>query len=223
MKRTMTMAVLGLAGTVLALSPAWAEDDGPKVEKHRVVIVDRNGERQVFEDEGGPGVRRGFLGVGLTDLTPELRAHFGVPENAGVMISRVEAGGPADKAGVKVGDVLTGIDGKPVQSSWDIGSRVRKLEEGEKVSIEVRRGGRAQNLAVTIALRERPEIDVAPMFLRDGKMMRIRVPKEGERMPDLEKRVRIVRPGAEHEAELERQIAKLEKRIQELEQKLQKN
>jgi membrane-associated protease RseP (regulator of RpoE activity) len=221
MKRALSLAVFGVAGMALALSPARAEDDGPKIEKHKVVIVDHNGERQVFEGDG-PGVRRGYLGVGTTDLTPELRSFFGVPENAGVMISHVESGSPADKAGIKVGDILTVIDGKPVDNSWDVGARIRKYDEGERVALEVRRGGKAQNLTVAIALRERPEIDIAPMFLRDGNRMKIRVPGDGERMPEMDKQIRIVRPGP-HQADLEKQIEKLEKRIQELEQKLQKN
>src|SRR5437763_1746210 len=84
---------LGLAAWVGAASAVRADEgegDGKKVEKTRVVIV-KDGKPQVYES-GGPLVSRGYLGVGLVDLTPELRAHFGVPEESGVMVGKVEAG-----------------------------------------------------------------------------------------------------------------------------------
>src|SRR5215475_13923485 len=114
----------GLAlGLGILAGAAHAEGDGDEpgkqVVKKKVMIVDKDGKQKVYEGDG-PMVRRGYLGTALMDLTPELRTHFGVPEEAGVMVSRVESGSPAEKAGLKVGDILTRVDGAAVKSSWDV-------------------------------------------------------------------------------------------------------
>lgn len=224
--------VLGFAALAsIAAAPVRADGGKEIQEKRKVVIVNSDGERQEFETDG-PGVRRGYLGVGLVDLTPELRSFFGAPENAGVLVSKVESGSPAERAGVKVGDLLTVIDGKPVTSSWDVSSRIRKFGEGEKVALEVRRGNRPQNLSASITLKERPEIDMAPMlFNGDGHRMMIHLPKDGyedqpgltiDASPGAHREVRILRHDKSEE-DLQKKIDRLEKRIQELEQKLPKN
>ncbi|HEY0513278.1 MAG TPA: PDZ domain-containing protein, partial [Thermoanaerobaculia bacterium] len=110
-------AVMGTAGAVRA--DGDGNEPGKQVIKKKIVVVDQDGKQKVWEGNG-PLVRRGYLGIGLTELTPELRTHFGVPEEAGVMVSKVEPGSPAEKAGIKVGDILTRVDGNAIKSSWDI-------------------------------------------------------------------------------------------------------
>ena len=164
-------SVYALAGLLLAGSAAWAQKQPtPKpVVREKIVVVDKDGKEHVWDSEGRP-VRRGFLGVGLTDLSPELRTHFGAPEDAGVMVSSVEDGSPADKAGVKVGDIIASIDGKDIKSSWDIRAQIRELKDGEQVPFTIYRDGKAQNLSAAIAMRERPEVDMAPLLFRgDGE------------------------------------------------------
>jgi membrane-associated protease RseP (regulator of RpoE activity) len=230
-------SALALAGLLLAGS-AWAESAGkpaptpqPRpVMRQKIVVVDKDGKQHVYDSEGAPA-RRGYLGVGLVELTPELRTHFGVPDDAGVMVSSVEDGSPADKAGIQVGDILTSLDGKDVESSWDIRSRVRELKEGEQVPLQVWRDGKAQTVSATIAMRERPEFDMGPMIMRgDGEhepmviqMDRDRLlPREGMRMPmpgtpSMPSGMRSAR-----EAELEKRLKELEKRLAELEKSLEK-
>src|SRR5215218_9304074 len=96
--RTAWSLALGLAVLTGATGIARAgEGEEKKVEKRRIVVVDKDGKRQVFEGDG-PMMRRGYLGVSLTELTPELRTYFGAPDDAGAMVGKVEAGSPADKA-----------------------------------------------------------------------------------------------------------------------------
>ena len=160
----LTLGLAALTGAAHA-----GEDKEPKkVERHRVVVVDKDGKRQVFEGDG-PMMRRGYLGVGLTELSPELRTHFGVPDDAGAMVSNVEPGSPADKAGIRVGDILTSIDGQEVKSSWGIMAKVRGLDDGQQIPVEVWRNGKAQNLTVAIVVKERPELDMAPFFFKGGE------------------------------------------------------
>ena len=144
------------------------------------------------------------------------------------MVSSVEDGSPADKAGIKVGDILTSIDGKDIESSWDIRSQVRELKEGEQVPLQVWRDGKAQNVSATIALRERPELDMGPMIMRGVagdpehpmviEMDRDRLlPREGMRTP-----MPMMGPRSGREAELEKRLKELEKRLAELEKSLEK-
>jgi membrane-associated protease RseP (regulator of RpoE activity) len=206
------------------------EQPNKRVVKREIVVVDKDGKRQVIEG-AGPMMRRGYLGVALTDLSPELRAHFGVPEDSGVMVSKVEPGSPAEKAGVRVGDILTRIDGVSLQSSWTMMGKVRQLEDGQQVPIEVWRNGKAQNLTATVIEKERPELDMGPMFTKDGDRLMLRMnPEEwkglGEKMkvegfgPDAPHIRRMV--ASPREIELERQLKALEKRIAELEKQLKK-
>jgi PDZ domain-containing protein len=223
----------GLALGLAALTgAAQAQDKEPKkVERHRVVVVDKDGKRQVFEGDG-PMMRRGYLGVSLTELTPELRTHFGAPDDAGAMVSKVEPGSPADKAGIRVGDILASVDGKEVRSSWDILAKVRGLDDGQQIPVEIWRNGKAQNLTVTIVEKERPELDMAPFFFRggeDGKPMVFHWNEED--LKGLPRAFKIEGPEGERirrlissprEAELEKKLKELEKRIDELQKQLEK-
>lgn len=223
---------LALAGLLFASSTAWAAPElqqaptprpGKQV-RQRVVVVDKDGKEHVY-DSAGTRVRRGFLGVGLTEMTPELRAHFGVPEDAGVMVSSVEEGSPADKAGIKVGDIIASLDGKDVKSSWDVRSQIRGLKDGEQVPITIYRDGKAQNLSAAIALRERPQLDMAPFFFHgegDEPMLFRMDPEKLQELRKLEggKAWPLLR--SPREAELEKRLKELEKRLAELEKMLEK-
>src|SRR3954447_6632248 len=227
----------GLAlGLGILAGAAHAEGDGDEpgkqVVKKRVVVVDKDGKQTVYDGDG-PMVRRGYLGVALTDLTPELRSHFGVPEESGVMVAKVEPGSPAEKAGIKVGDVLTSIDGKAVKSSWDVRGKIRGYDDGQQVPVEVWRNGKAQNLSVGIVERERPELDMAPFFQKgEGGPLLLNLDHEKllKDLPNLKEWtdengqhvIRLKGLASPREAELEKKLKELEKRIDELQKRLEK-
>jgi membrane-associated protease RseP (regulator of RpoE activity) len=232
-RKVFCAAAWGLALGLMALAgAAHAEGDGDEpgkpVIKKRIVVVDKDGKQKVWEGDG-PMVRRGYLGVALTDLTPELRAHFGVPEEAGALVARVEPGSPAEKAGIKVGDILTRIDGVAVKSSWDVTGKIRKLDDGQQIPIEIWRNGKAQNVTATIVEKERPELDMGPLLFKEGggdHMMLRMSPDDFKGMAErfkmddgLPKDLRIVSP---REIELEKKLKALEKRIDELEKQLKR-
>jgi len=96
----------------------------------------------------------GFLGVQLTDLTPELRTHFGVATDEGVMVAKVVDDSAAFRAGLAAGDIITRIDGKTVRSSGDLTHAIRSREEGETVSLEIWRDGSLEAISATLDKNE---------------------------------------------------------------------
>ena len=97
------------------------------------------------------------LGVQLVETTPELRKHLGGSEEAGVLVSKVLSGLPAQKAGLQVGDLIVAVDEEPVATSGELVLALRD-KVGQTFSIEVVRDGRTRNIEVTIPEPE-PEPD----------------------------------------------------------------
>ncbi|HEV8241246.1 MAG TPA: PDZ domain-containing protein [Thermoanaerobaculia bacterium] len=114
--------------------------------------------------------KRGFLGVDLLELTPELRRHFNAGDDAGVLVAHVETDSPAANAGVEVGDVLVAIDGKPVQSSWSLRELIAPKKADDKVSLEVVRDGSRRTLQATLVEREGRVLELGKLM--QGHLLR---------------------------------------------------
>lgn len=95
-------------------------------------------------------VKRGRLGFSAQDLTPELAQAFGTTLNKGVVVSSVQPDSPADKAKMKVGDVIIKVNGHEVQSSAQVRNEVGLLRIGERVKISILRNGKARTLTATV-------------------------------------------------------------------------
>ena len=100
--------------------------------------------------------RRGKLGVYVEDLSGGLAEYFEVPDNKGVLVEDIVEDGPADKAGIKPGDVIIRIGDDRVVDTASLVRAVAKTESGEPTRVEIVRKGRRMELAATI---EHPEID----------------------------------------------------------------
>ncbi len=98
-------------------------------------------------------VTRGYLGVGPQDLTPEMAESLGLKDVKGVIIPEVKEGSPADKAGMKPGDVIVELEGKPINGSQDLSNKIAAIKPGTKVEIVVLRDGKRKTL--TAELEER--------------------------------------------------------------------
>jgi len=158
---------LALALGVLAV-PAFAGDE-PVVKEKRVIVINDNGKIYVNEDGDGDavaGVKRGYIGVSLVELSDGLRGYFGVDADNGVLVSEAAKGSPAEKAGIRAGDVIVGVNGKSVDSSRAIGEIVREMKKGDTVKVDVRRKGTAQQFLVTVDEREMKPFEV--MINRHG-------------------------------------------------------
>jgi serine protease Do len=90
------------------------------------------------------------LGIGVQDLDGQLGNYFGAPDGEGVLITEVRSGSPAEKAGLKAGDVITKVDGTRVRSTSDLRSELRDKREKKTVSISLIRKGTETSLNVEI-------------------------------------------------------------------------
>jgi Do/DeqQ family serine protease len=95
-------------------------------------------------------VVRGWLGVVIQDLTPELAAGFGVKEDAGALVAEVMKDGPAAAAGLKPGDVIVGFGGTAIKDVTDLQKRVAAVEPGRPTPLAVVRDHKPVTLSVTV-------------------------------------------------------------------------
>jgi serine protease DegQ len=113
--------------------------------------------KQVMEQIVRHGsVTRGWIGVGVQDMTKEFAESFKLPEVRGALISQVLDGSPADKAGVKPGDILVAVNGTGVKDSASVLNLIAGLQPGAQSTLSVIRDRGRSNLQVTIGRRPKP-------------------------------------------------------------------
>lgn len=101
-------------------------------------------------------VTRGWIGVGVQDVTRELAETFKLPAAGGVLITQVERGGPADKGGVVPGDILLAVNGTPVVDTTGMLNMIAAMEPGQQASLKVARNQVENELNVSVGRRPRP-------------------------------------------------------------------
>jgi serine protease Do len=100
-------------------------------------------------------VHRGYLGVQIRDLDPEVAARLGLKGQNGVVVGQVFDGAPAAKAGLQPGDIVTSVNGKMVKDGLDLQRVVASLPLRQPVEVNLYRDGKSQTVHVTI--EEQPE------------------------------------------------------------------
>ncbi len=107
-------------------------------------------------------VRRGFLGIGVRDLDRNAAEAFGLSSTAGSMVTNVQPGLPADRAGLKHGDIIVKVDGRPLENTRELIDHVSAKGPDETVTLEVLREGESLTKKVTLAERPTEEAETEP-------------------------------------------------------------
>ena len=100
-------------------------------------------------------VVRGWIGIESQDITPELASSFGLGRQSGAMIAGVVSNGPADRAGVRPGDILVAVEGKPVANTGEMLNLVAQLAPGARAKLKLMRDSRESTVDVTVGKRPR--------------------------------------------------------------------
>jgi Trypsin-like serine proteases, typically periplasmic, contain C-terminal PDZ domain len=98
----------------------------------------------------GGKVHRGLLGIGIQTITSDLASSLGLSTVRGVLVNSVTPGGPADRAGMKQGDVIVALNDRPVDDTNSFRNEVAGSQPGTKVNLTVRREGKEQKLTATL-------------------------------------------------------------------------
>ena len=106
----------------------------------------------------GQAIQRGYIGIGLGgQVDDDAAAALGIPKNSGELVARVEPGGPAARAGLRVGDVVTRVNGQAVTPDQTLSRLVANVPPGQTARLDVLRNNRPQTLTVTVAKRPTEE------------------------------------------------------------------
>ncbi len=108
----------------------------------------------------GRKVEYGWLGLQIQDVTPDVAEYYGLKDQRGVVVFQVLPGSPAERAGIKTGDVIRTVDGKPIEHSRQLVDLVSGIKVGRKIEVELLRESQPQKVSVEIG--ERPaEVELA--------------------------------------------------------------
>ena len=102
-------------------------------------------------------VTRGWIGVEVQEITPPVAESFNLGGTRGALIAGVLPGGPADKAGVKLGDVLVEVQGKPVADPATMLNLIAALEPGQPAKVRLKRKGQDVDATLTVGRRPKPQ------------------------------------------------------------------
>jgi serine protease Do len=95
-------------------------------------------------------VSRGYIGVGIEAVTPDLAKAFGMDTPEGALVGEVEPDSPGAKAGLQRGDIILAVDGQPVSDERDLRLRIAAMSPGQTVKLEILRNGQKQTVSVTL-------------------------------------------------------------------------
>jgi serine protease Do len=151
-------ALVDVEGRLIGINQSIASPSGANAGVGFAIPI--NLARSVMERLIADGkITRGYLGVNLQPITPELAEAFKLPDASGALVGGVQSGTPAAKAGILEGDVIVDFNGKPVTDSAHLRIMVGQTPPKTAVSFKVLRNGQTKNFSVTLA--ELPERIVA--------------------------------------------------------------
>jgi serine protease Do len=98
----------------------------------------------------GGDIQRGWLGVKIEPVTQDVADSLGLAEAAGALVNAPQPGSPGEKAGIKVGDVITAVDGEPVKSPKELARKIGSMDPGKEVDVSIWRDGKSISVKLTL-------------------------------------------------------------------------
>lgn len=146
--------VVRLCGVLMACAVTSAVADEPaNAERPRARQMDQPAERPA-DPEGRPAAGRpAHLGIATGPVSAELREHANLPERGGLVVTRVEPGSPAAKAGLKANDILLEVDGCEVASPLDLTEMIEAAGPGARVTLDIMRRGKPLEVRVVLGAK----------------------------------------------------------------------
>jgi len=143
--------LVNLKGEIVGINTAIY---GPRYQGIAFAIPSRPAQEVYDKLKAGETVPRGWLGVAMQEVTEPLAEQLGLEQARGALVRGVVAGSPAEKAGIKVGDVMVKWGDKAVNDTHDLRLLVASTQAGTRVKVELIRDGRKQEVTVTVAQRQ---------------------------------------------------------------------
>lgn len=104
-------------------------------------------------------IRRGWIGVRIQAVTPEIAATLGLAQSHGALVAGITPGGPAEAAGIETGDLIVGFDGQKIREMRDLPRVVAETETGKQAVIDVIRNGKPKSLSIKVARLQEPKVE----------------------------------------------------------------
>jgi serine protease Do len=141
--------LLNLKGEVVGINSAIFSQSGGNIGIGFAIPVDlAKSIVAQLKDKGK--VTRGWLGVSIQSITPELAKSFGLKEPSGALVAEVTKDSPAEKAGFERGDIITAFNSSPIKDSHELPALVARTPVGDKAQVTILRGGKEKTLAVKL-------------------------------------------------------------------------
>ena len=146
--------LVNLAGQVVGINTAGAN----QAENIGFAIATNAARPIIDEAATNPSAPVAYLGVTTQDVSPSLALQFGLPVQSGALVLDVVPGGPADKAGIRQGDVILGLDGKDVIDSTSLRELLLSHRPGDRVAVGVvTQGGQKKTITATLGVNPLPQ------------------------------------------------------------------
>ena len=142
--------LINMRGEVVGINSQIYSRSGGFMGISFAIPIDEAG-RVADQLRAGGRVIRGRIGVTIAPVTKDVAESIGLGKAAGALVRGAESGGPADKAGIEAGDIITKVDGKVIEKSGDLPRIVGATKPGSKTVLQVFRRGNYKDIAVTVA------------------------------------------------------------------------
>lgn len=154
-------ALVNTKGELIGINAAIASHTG-SYEGYGFAIPVNLAKKVLGDLEKFGSVKRGFIGVSFTELSPDAAKQLNISNTVGLYVNDLVSGGGAEAAGLKPGDIITKVEGNPVYESSDLQERVGRLQPGDKIKLTVLRDGKEKSFEVTLRENKSNKLANAP-------------------------------------------------------------